>query len=261
MIRPLPIPDWLRKTTLATRLRSKTSLGSGTTLSAEDLAAHSRAEVQKLFAARRDAAQRRLEAAIGRSGIPPRFQGKTFADFKAPLPAQQRALGVCQAYAERFVAVGGHGESLLLLGGPGTGKTHLACAILAQVMRAGHTGLFLSVSEALSTLREAYGPNAARSERAAMALLTEPQLLVLDELGVAVGRDTTRQALLFGVLNERYSKLRATLVIGNLTVRELTRYLGERIMDRLCDDSSAVVSFDWPSHRRLRMIDNAGGTE
>ncbi|MBK1620699.1 ATP-binding protein [Lamprobacter modestohalophilus] len=227
-------------------------------MSAEALAEHSRAEVRKLLAERQEAAQRRLEVALGRSGIPPRFQGKTFADYQTRVPQQQRAREVCKTYAERFVALGGMSDNLLLLGGPGTGKTHLACAILAQVIRAGHTGLFMTAYEALSTLRESYGPQALRSEREAMALLSDPELLVLDELGLAIGRDATRQALLFQVLNARYGQQRATIVLGNLRLSELTQFLGERIVDRLCDGASPVVSFNWPSHRRLRVIN---GTE
>jgi DNA replication protein DnaC len=30
----------------------------------------------------------------------------------------------------------------------------------------------------------------------------------------------------------------------------MERYLGERIMDRLCEGDSALVSFTWPSYRR-----------
>ena len=123
--------------------------------------------------AHRENAQRRLEAALGRSGIPPRFQGKTFMDYQIRVPEQERALNVCETYAERFIDLGSHGENLLLLGGPGPGKTPLASALLHRVIRAGHTGLFLTASEALMTLREAYGANPVRSEREAMELLTD----------------------------------------------------------------------------------------
>ena len=138
----------------------------------------------------------------------------------------------------------------MLLGGPGTGKTHLACAILARVIHAGHTGLFLTVSAALRIIRDAFSPRGQRSETEALALLTAVDLLVLDEVGVAIGNAATRRAMLFDVLNERYGEMRPTILIGNLTSAELDAYLGERIMERLMDLGSIMVPFTWSSHRR-----------
>ncbi len=219
-------------------------------MSLEELAEHGRHEIRELLVARRDAAQRRLESAVGRCGIPTRFREKTFESYQATTPEQRWALRVCRSYAARFSAGTRHGDSLLLLGGPGTGKTHLACAILAGVIRAGHTGLFMSVSAALRMLRDTYATRAARSESEALAMLTDPALLVLDEVGLAIGSDDKRRAMLFDLLDTRYANLRATILIGNLTAEEMEQYLGERIMDRLCEGDSAVVSFTWPSHRR-----------
>jgi DNA replication protein DnaC len=197
---------------------------------------------------RRRAAQRQLEQAVGR--IPRRFLDRTFAGYQTETPEQRRALEVCQEYAEGFDRVRLKGSWLLLVGGPGTGKTHLACAILASVIRAGHTGLFMAVSSALRTIRDAYSPRAQRSETEAIALLTTPDLLVLDEVGVAIGSEDTRRAMLFEVLNTRYAEVRPTILIGNLTAAEMEAYLGERIMDRLLELGSATVPFTWPSYRR-----------
>jgi DNA replication protein DnaC len=206
--------------------------------------------VARLADERRAARQAELERALGRAGIPRRFQGRGFADYRAAGPEQQAALAVCRGYAERFEEALAHGRCLLLVGGPGTGKTHLACAILAAVIGAGRSGLFIAVSEALRLIRDAYSPRAARSESEAFALLTEPDLLVLDEVGVAIGDGEKRQAMLFDVLNARYGAQRPTVLIGNLTAAELGAYLGERIMDRLLESGSAVVPFTWASHRR-----------
>jgi len=118
------------------------------------------------------------------------------------------------------------------------------------VIQAGHTGLFLSVSAALRILRDAYSPRGQRSETEAFALLTTADLLVLDEVGVAIGHASTRRAMLFDVLNDRYGEMRPTILLGNLTAIELEAYLGERILDRLRELGSVTVPFAWPSHRR-----------
>ena len=238
------------RTTATGRPRSIRSPGSDPRLTVEELAAVGRREAIRLAVDRRRAAQSQLERAVGRCGIPRRFLDRSFAGYQADTPEQRQALEVCRAYAERFDAVRGRGSSLLLLGGPGTGKTHLACAILAEVIRAGHTGLFLSVSAALRLIRDTYSPRAQRSESEAFALLTAPDLLVLDEVGLAIGNDAKRHAMLFDVLDTRYAEMRPSILIGNLTVPEMEAYLGERIMDRLLELGSATVLFTWPSHRR-----------
>jgi DNA replication protein DnaC len=182
--------------------------------------------------------------------VPRRFLERTFEDYLAATPGQRQALEVCRAYADGFEQMRRRGGGLLLLGGPGTGKTHLACAILTRVIQAGHTGLFLSVSAALRVMRDAFSPRGQRSETEALALLTGVDLLVLDEVGVAIGNDITRRAMLFDVLNDRYGEMRPTILIGNLTTAEIGAYLGERLLERLTDLGSITVPFTWPSHRR-----------
>jgi DNA replication protein DnaC len=240
------------RTTAKEQPPSIRSPGSNPLPSAEDLAAVGRREAIRLAVDRRRAAQTNLERAVGRSGIPRRFLDRTFTGFQAQTPAQRQALAVCRDYAERFDEVRDRGSCLLLVGGPGTGKTHLACAILAEVIRAGHTGLFISVSAALRLIRDAYSPRAQRSESEAFALLTAPDLLVLDEVGVAIGNEDKRRTMLFDVLDTRYAEMRPSLLIGNLTATEMEAYLGERIMDRLLELGSATVPFTWPSHRRAQ---------
>jgi DNA replication protein DnaC len=245
-----PSRDLQTRTTVSAQPRSIRSPGSTPLPSAEELAAVGQREVARLAADRRRAAQAELERAVGRSGIPRRFLARTFDSYLAATSEQRQALDDCRTYADGFAQVRRRGGCLLLLGAPRTGKTHLACAILAQVIQAGHTGLFLSVSAALRIVRDAYSLRGQRSETEAFALLIGADLLVLDEVEVAIGHASTRRAMLFDVLNDRYGEMRPTILIGNLTAAELEAYLGERILDRLRELGSVTVPFAWPSHRR-----------
>lgn len=215
----------------------------------EQLDAHGLAEVVLLEREREHMRQHRLEAAIGRAGIPRRFAGKDFAGYRAETPEQRHALATCRQFAGEFPRVLEAGYSLVLAGRPGTGKTHLACAVLAAVIRAGHTGLFLTISEALRAIRATYSPRAELTESEIIAMLIDPDLLVLDEVGVAIGDPNKRQALLFDLVNGRYAAQRPTVLIGNLDVDGMADYLGERIMDRILESGSALVPFTWPSYR------------
>ncbi|EXJ13881.1 ATP-binding protein [Imhoffiella purpurea] len=215
----------------------------------EQLNATGRAEVVELARERAIHRQRRLELALGRSGIPRRFLGRDFDGYQAKLPDQRHALETCRRYADGFARVLDGGYSLVLAGNPGTGKTHLACAVLAAVIRSGHTGLFITISEALRMIRATYSPRAERTEEEAFAMLVQPNLLVLDEVGVSIGDGEKRRALLFDVINGRYAAQRPTILIGNLDVDGMKDYLGARIMDRVLETGSALVPFTWSSYR------------
>jgi DNA replication protein DnaC len=250
-----PISDWLKKTTsLAQRVMKTRPTGRDGgaigLMTKSELEAVSRAAAAELAGERRAARQAAVDRAVGRAGVPARFRDHRIEDFVAEGEAQLRALTLAQEYAANFPAIRARGNCLLLLGAPGTGKTHLACAILAQVIQAGYTGLFLSVSEALRRIRATDSPGASQTEVEVFALLTTPDLLVLDEVGVAIGDEAKRRAILFDVLNARYNELRPTILIGNLTATELAGYLGERTMERLSESGSALVAFTWASYRR-----------
>ena len=83
---------------------------------------------------------------------------ETFVDRRGELePSQARYL------AQQIQKVRNYAEQpanwLLLRGGYGVGKTHLAAAVANQAVRSGMTVLFVVVSDLLDHLRATYGPN------------------------------------------------------------------------------------------------------
>jgi DNA replication protein DnaC len=225
-------------------------VGASGLLTLTELKAASQTAVAQLALERQAARQAAVERAIDCAGIPPRFRGHSFADYVAVCAAQRRALGLARAYADNFATVRARGNCLLLLGGPGTGKTHLACAILSQVIAAGYSGRILSASDVLRLIRAADSPAARQTELDVFETLTSPDLLVLDEVGVAVGSAGECRAMLFDVLNGRYGAMRPTVLVGCLTVAELATYLGKRVVERLTELGSVTVPFTWASYRR-----------
>lgn len=200
--------------------------------------------------ARRDAAERKAKVdALGyRSGIPARFASRDFDGYQAALPGQRVALSVCRAYAEKWEDKSKAGGSLVLTGGPGTGKTHLACAIGSAVMSSDLASvLFCTVSGMLRSIKDTYRKGSERSEQQAIDAFCAPDLLILDEVGVQVGSDHEK-LLMFEVLNERYQSMRPAILISNLPADELEQFMGQRIMDRYRECGS-VLAFDWASHR------------
>ena len=216
----------------------------------------SREETERLKAEEEAAARkaRRLawESKIGAAGIPDRFHTRTLDTFEAETPEQQYALEFAKTYAASFSDALKTGRCALFVGKPGTGKTHLAVGIGLRIMGAeNRTVLFTTVMRAIRRVKDSWAKDSRETESQAIAALTYPDLLILDEVGVQFGSDFERN-MMFDVLNERYEKRRPTILLSNLSKDELVGFLGERVFDRMREDSGKFVAFDWDSHRSKR---------
>lgn len=187
-----------------------------------------------------------LPRALERAGIPPRYLDRTIDSFDAAVTAE--ALLV-KAMAQAFVASFGErltsGRSLLFLGSPGTGKTHLACGIARALLEAHYSVQYSTLLRAVREVKAAWG---RRDEAQVVARFTEPDLLILDELGVQHGT-AFEQHVIFDVMNERYEHRKPSLLIGNIAEGDLVMALGDRVVDRLREDNTDVAYFTWPSYR------------
>lgn len=192
--------------------------------------------------------QHRVNQLKAASRIPARFADRSFADYAATEQGQKIALGVCKAFADTWPEKSASGASLVLTGGPGTGKTHLACAVANAVMPGYLASCkFGTVATILRYIKDTYRKDSDRSEQDAIDALIRPDLLILDEVGVQVGSEHEK-LLMFEVLNARYQELRPTILISNLAAGELEQFMGQRVMDRYRECGS-VLAFDWDSYR------------
>lgn len=192
--------------------------------------------------------QRAWEQRMEAAGIPFRFRAKDFTDFHAATGEQKRAVQIAQGYVERFERLASTGTGLVFTGNPGTGKTHLACAIVKHLLLAGKTAEFTSVYRCLRRIKNTWRASAEETELAVMRHFTELDLLALDEVGMQFGSDAER-LLLFEVLNSRYETIKPTLLISNAAAAELETYLGARLMDRMRENAGVLVQFTWESAR------------
>lgn len=193
------------------------------------------------------AEQRRMvEEALDAACIPRRFIGRTFDVFDAPTAEMQRVRRVAVAYADEFERHLKDGTGLIFGGTPGTGKSHLAIAVL-QAILPKHVGLYSTCAGIIRAVRSTWGGKSERTESEIMATLAGVPLLVLDEVGVQMGTDN-EQHIIFGVLDARYRDMLPTIILTNQDTEGLKKYLGERSYDRL-RETSAWVQFTWDSYR------------
>lgn len=163
------------------------------------------------------------------AGIPARFAGKTFRNFEAKTKAYRDVLDSARAYAEGFDRTY---DGLLMRGRTGSGKTHLAVAILHEAIRRGYTGHYCNFSDLLARIRDTYGDGAGVSEGDLLAPIEQADLLVLDDLGAESTTDWVRDRL-YLIVNRRYEGNRPAIITTNCSEEELDRRIGPRTASRL----------------------------
>jgi DNA replication protein DnaC len=185
------------------------------------------------------------------AGVTKRFEHATFETYHAENPKQKAVLERVQSYAENFRDHFKVGRSLMMVGRPGTGKSHLGFAILRQLMDASEqfTGRMIGVSELFRSIKDTWSRGSKKTEKQAIADLIAPHLLIVDEIGVQFD-SPAEQSLLYEVINGRYLEMLPTVVISNLTRGELSEVIGARSFDRLRENGGLLETFDWESHRR-----------
>ena len=190
------------------------------------------------------AVKRRNALRIKRSGLADVMNRYTFEAYKTP----DKQTAAIKAAALRYVAES-RGEWFVIVGRPGSGKTHICTAIVGKLIEGGKNCKYMLWRDEVRELKALVNDNPAYRER--MNLLKNVDVLYIDDFfkGRAVSDGDLNVA--FELLNARYNARKRTIISGERTIgaiMDIDEAIGSRIYERSKNGYCFETS---PENRRL----------
>lgn len=150
--------------------------------------------------------------ALDAARIPLRFRDCSFHNYYPKNDSQYFAHSFASRLAEEYPAVE---SGLLFMGSVGVGKTHLAIAVLKELISKKGVGcLFYESGSLLKAIQDSYNPISQSSETKVLAPVYQAEVLALDELGAMVPTTWVREQL-YQIINTRYNHKKLTIFTTN----------------------------------------------
>lgn len=164
-----------------------------------------------------------------------------FRNFKETHKVTAAAKAKAISYAKDFLVSNMY--NLLVMGNPGTGKSHLCVAIARTVQANGFSVGYLTSGELLSMIKATYKKGASKTEREILQDIKRLDCLVLDDLGSEAigGNNDWRMSTIFDIVESRSGK--PTIYTSNLTDEALAIAVGKRVFSRLYDNTKFIDMF------------------
>lgn len=136
----------------------------------------------------------------------------------------------------------------LLMGGSGVGKTHLAVAVLREIIDADKPGtlLFSNFQDLIQAIHASFSSDESPSKSEILQPLLDADLLVVDELGSQTPSSFVRE-ILYYLINTRYNTQKSTIFTTNYfdtpsaKDQSLEERIGVALRSRLYEMSKPII--------------------
>ncbi len=202
--------------------------------------------LERLFTLEADARlQRRIERRIKQSKLP---EKKLLSDFDFTFQKGVDKAHIMELAKLDFVA---RKQGVIIAGSSGTGKSHIAKALLLLGCQKTYRCRYTTAAHMLSVLIASLADSSTDKK---LKLYVSPDILLIDEVGFdrLEQKDPRNANLFFKVIDGRYCK-GSTIITSNIDFKELGDYLGDpvittAIVDRMVHHS-IILSIEGPSWR------------
>jgi len=170
---------------------------------------------------------------LGEANIPAHFGRMSLKSFKRQTQNQKNLFSTINLYLKRFNAENNKG--LLLWGGPGTGKTHMAVGTLKELIVRGFDGFFYDTQDLLRQIKRSFDPKAQTVDLPQIQRDLDRDILLLDDFGASRMTGWVRDEI-YALINQRYTANKALIVTTRLDFdSELPDSVGEAIRSRFLE--------------------------
>lgn len=170
------------------------------------------------------------------ANIPDRYKHCELENFDILHPSLKIAKLAALKFIESYPSVD---YGLMFLGPPGIGKTHIAVAIILQLVKdCGAKCYFQDFSELLQKIKDSYNPVSQKTELELLSPVLYRDIVILDDLGAGRPTDWVRD-ILSHILTTRYNENRITIITSNYLddpgqgADSLSDRIGSRMRSRL----------------------------
>ena len=156
--------------------------------------------------------EKQTQLLLQQARIPRRYENCTLDNYEVHHPSQDDALKISKKFVKNFPA---QDIGLLYIGPCGVGKTHLAVAVIRElILKKGAYCVFYDFRELIRDIQNSYTPDSEVSETEILAPVFNCDVLVLDELGAKRPTAWVEETI-FYIINSRYNQKRVTLFTSN----------------------------------------------